>query len=72
VSSCARPLAAALDTRALSGRSSVVTCDVFDRMVSELRATDTRLQEQITGRSQHHDSLVVPTHAKMHQRSGHR
>lgn len=52
-------LAASLATLALSGCSSFIKRDEFDRTVSELRATDARLQEQITGLSQKHDALVT-------------
>jgi peptidoglycan-associated lipoprotein len=52
-------LVAALATLALSGCASYVKRDEFDSTISELRATDARLQEQITGLSQKHDALVT-------------
>lgn len=52
-------LAASLATLALSGCARYVKRDEFDRTIGELRATDARLQEQITGLSQKHDALVT-------------
>ena len=52
-------LAAALATLALSGCASYVKRAEFDSTIAELRATDVRLQEQITGLSQKHDALVT-------------
>ena len=52
-------LAASLATLALSGCASYVKRDEFDRTIGELRATDARLQEQITGLSEKHDALVT-------------
>lgn len=52
-------LAASLATLALSGCANYVKRDEFDSTIAELRATDARLQEQITALSQKHDALVT-------------
>jgi len=52
-------LATALAAVALSGCASYVKRAEFDSTIAELRATDARLQEQITGLSQKYDALVT-------------
>lgn len=52
-------LAAAVATLALSGCSRYVKRDEFNTAIADLRATDARLQEQITGLSAKHDALVT-------------
>jgi peptidoglycan-associated lipoprotein len=55
----ATALAVSLAVLASSGCASYIKRDEFDSTISELRATDARLQEQITGLSQKHDALVT-------------